>query len=86
MTLLTGVKKKYWPIDGRRLATLIYEACQNCFNANPRSQTQKISILPPKRILQSPLIWTMDIDFCGTIYVHYTINEKVPKKVIYEFV
>lgn len=71
--LLNSLRHKYWPINGRNLASKIFRQCVACFKSKPTLQTQMMGELPKSRV-QTPIrpFYSTGVDYCGPVLVKMT--------------
>lgn len=65
--LLNHIRNKWWPINGKRIASSVVHKCNTCFKFQPRFQTQIMGNLPSYRINPSKPFLNTGIDFAGPI-------------------
>lgn len=79
--LLSITRQKYWPVNGLRICTRIFQQCIICFKSRPRDIHQLMGQLPASRVSpMAPFSYT-GVDFAGPFTVHYCIRGKRPTKV-----
>lgn len=81
LALLSFVRERFWPLQGRRLCTKIFHRCIPCFKNRPRNIHQLMGDLPEQRIsLIAPFKHT-GVDYAGPFSIHYKLRGKRPTKV-----
>ncbi|XP_043271223.1 uncharacterized protein [Venturia canescens] len=67
LLLLSTIREKYWPINGRSIARQVCHACIWCSRHKPRETIQIMGALPNERVKPSwPFTFT-GVDFAGPI-------------------
>lgn len=63
--LLSSVRERFWPINGKSLANKILEKCVTCFRAKPKVHVPIMGDLPPARVTPSPPFVFTALDYGG---------------------
>lgn len=63
--LLSSIRERFWPINGKSLATKTARECVTCFRAKPRTSTPMMGNLPASRVTPSPPFLTTGVDYAG---------------------
>lgn len=66
-SLLNHIRNKWWPINGKRIATSTVHKCITCFRVQPQFQKQIMGNLPSYRINPSKPFLNTGVDFAGPI-------------------
>lgn len=74
--LLSIVRQKYWPLNGRNLCRKLVHNCIICFKAKPVTCSQIMGQLPTERISQSFPFYNVGLDFCGHFWIKYPNQRK----------
>nr|XP_042912917.1 uncharacterized protein LOC110282134 [Parasteatoda tepidariorum] len=75
-TLLSIVRQKYWPLNGRNMCRKLVHNCVDCFKANPVTCSQIMGQLPTERVSQSFPFNYVGLDFCGHFWIKYPNQRK----------
>lgn len=81
--VLTGIRARYWPINGLTQTRSVINKCTQCFRMRPRFLQQIMGNLPRERLDYTnmrPFVIS-GVDFAGPLTVRHHIRCKVPKKV-----
>ncbi|GFY25261.1 uncharacterized protein TNCV_2483811 [Trichonephila clavipes] len=70
-TLLSIVRQRFWPLNGRNMCRKLVNNCIICFKAKPVTCSQIMGQLPAERISQSFPFNKVGIDFCGHFWIKY---------------
>lgn len=78
--LLSFVRERFWPLNGKRTCTKIFHRCIICFKSKPSDIHQLMGDLPHERTsLVAPFTHT-GIDYAGPFEIHYKLRGKRPTK------
>lgn len=80
LTLLSIVRQKFWPVQGKRLCTQIFRECIRCFMMKPATITQLMGNLPSSRVVPIAPFAHTGVDYAGPFQIHYAIRGKRPTK------
>ncbi|XP_055716675.1 uncharacterized protein LOC129810293 [Phlebotomus papatasi] len=72
--LLSSLRQKYWPIDGRNATRKIVRECMVCTRANPRVQEQVMGSLPEHRVTHVRPFMAVGLDFAGPLLIRKGIR------------
>ncbi|GFU61586.1 integrase catalytic domain-containing protein [Trichonephila clavipes] len=75
-TLLSIVRQRFWPLNGRNMFRKLVNNCIICFKAKPVTCSQIMGQLPAERISQSFPFNKVGIDFCGHFWIKYPNQRK----------
>ncbi|GFX43552.1 integrase catalytic domain-containing protein [Trichonephila clavipes] len=75
-TLLSIVRQRFWPLNGRNMCRKLVNNCIICFKAKPVTCSQIMGQLPAERISQSFPFNKVGIDFCGHFWIKYPNQRK----------
>ncbi|GFY01348.1 integrase catalytic domain-containing protein [Trichonephila clavipes] len=75
-TLLSIVRQRFWPLNGRNMCRKLVNNCIICFKAKPVACSQIMGQLPAERISQSFPFNKVGIDFCGHFWIKYPNQRK----------
>lgn len=78
--LLSSVRDRYWPLQGRNLARKVVHKCIVCFRAKPRVATQVMGVLPEARVKPLPPFATVGVDFAGPFFIKEKGRHSKPNK------
>lgn len=67
--LLSTMRQRYWPIQGRQLVRRIVRNCVTCFRCSPASTNQQMAPLPSVRITPARVFSKSGLDYCGPFNV-----------------
>lgn len=67
--LLSSIREKFWPIQGRNLARLVVHHCVTCFRSKPRNPTPLMGNLPASRATLLHPFHITGVDYAGPIFV-----------------
>ncbi|KAB0799264.1 hypothetical protein PPYR_07144 [Photinus pyralis] len=69
--LLSHVRRQWWPINGKRVATSVYRKCVKCFHVNPTDNCgQLMGNLPASRVCRpSKVFINSGCDYAGPFFV-----------------
>ncbi|XP_011631066.1 uncharacterized protein LOC105423115 [Pogonomyrmex barbatus] len=66
--LLSSIRERFWPLNGRNTARRITRRCVTCFRVKPRLSDQIMGSLPPDRVTACQRVFsTVGIDYAGPI-------------------
>ena len=66
---LYGVRKAFWPIDGRNTTRHIIRQCVQCFRAKPREIDYIMGNPPQTRVSFSRPFVNVGVDYCGPFFI-----------------
>lgn len=69
-TVLSNIRKRFWPLSRRRCVRDVLQKCVICFRVKPRDIVQKMGNLPRSRVTPSFLFM-----ICGVAAGTYTIKD-----------
>ncbi|XP_008181657.1 uncharacterized protein LOC103309000 [Acyrthosiphon pisum] len=78
-TLLSEVRRQYWPLLGRANAQTVVRRCIKCIRACPRFDQPLMAVLPKDRLQYARPFTTTGVDFAGPFYVRSGLR-RVPAK------
>ncbi|CAI6343037.1 unnamed protein product [Macrosiphum euphorbiae] len=78
--LLAEVRRRYWPLMGRRTARTVVRKCVKCIRASPKFTTPLMGQLPKDRVRMSRSFSTTGVDFAGPFIVRSGIRRVTGKK------
>lgn len=67
--LLSSIRDKFWPINGRNLAKRTVHKCLTCFRNKPSSQPQLMGNLPYHRVTTMYPFYAVGVDYAGPFLV-----------------
>lgn len=67
--LLSIIRLKFWPINGKNAVKRIIGSCQVCYRVNPRPTNFLMGSLPRSRVVPSRPFSKCGVDYAGPIYV-----------------
>lgn len=87
-TLLSIIRQKYWPLQGRNTIRGILRRCVICFQVSPAVRAQKMGDLPSPRVQPSRPFLECGVDYCGPYLIKnsYLRNTKSVKAWICIFI
>ncbi|XP_065075634.1 uncharacterized protein LOC135699312 [Ochlerotatus camptorhynchus] len=65
--LLSSLRRRFWPLNGRNLASTTVHHCVICTRASPKSLEQLMCNLPPVRVTRAFPFENVGVDFAGPI-------------------
>lgn len=75
--LLGEIRRKWWPIKGRRLAGFVYMKCVKCFKVNPKPANQVMGHLPAVRVCKpSKPFENCGIDYGGPFITALNVGKR----------
>jgi len=78
--LLAEVRRRYWPLMGRRTARAVVRRCVKCIRASPKFTTPLMGQLPKDRAQMSRPFSMTGVDFAGPFIVRSGIRRVTGKK------
>ena len=78
--LLALTRQRFWPINGKRIASRIVHRCMQCFKTHPQTLVQRMGNPPAVRIQSSRPFLNTGVDFAGPVMTHFKIRGKRPQK------
>ncbi|XP_055952313.1 uncharacterized protein LOC129988184 isoform X1 [Argiope bruennichi] len=75
-TLLSIVRQRFWPLNGRNMCRKLVNNCTICFKAKPVTCSQIMGQLPTERISQNFPFNKVGVDFCGHFWIKYPNQRK----------
>lgn len=69
MLLLSTIRQRYWPLNGRNATRWVVRNCVRCTRANPQIETQLMGSLPQHRISHIRAFKTVGVDFAGPLLI-----------------
>ncbi|XP_062703704.1 uncharacterized protein LOC134286149 [Aedes albopictus] len=79
--LLSSLRQRFWPLNGRNLARSVVHQCVTCARARPRLLEQMMGDLPPVRVNRSFPFDNVGVDFAGPLYVRHSSRKAASIKV-----
>lgn len=67
--ILSSIRDKYWPINGRNIAKSTFRKCIKCFHVNPKSNIPIMSDLSKTRLTPTPPFFNTGLDCAGPILI-----------------
>lgn len=64
-SVLSSIRLKYWPLNGRRVVRNVLQKCVTCFRAKPKSIYPKMGDLPSSRVSPTRPFHISGVDYCG---------------------
>ncbi|XP_072400503.1 uncharacterized protein [Diabrotica undecimpunctata] len=86
--LLSSLREKYWPLNGRYVVRKVVRNCITCFKAAPKFETYLMGNLPSSRITPSRPFTHSGLDYAGPFPLkdHLTRNHKTIKGYVALFI
>ncbi|XP_055714731.1 uncharacterized protein LOC129808848 [Phlebotomus papatasi] len=81
--IMTEIRRKFWPIFGRRLPRDVYWRCITCNKAKPRPCKQLMGQLPTPRVTLTRPFASTGVDFAGPVLVKASKLRKAPVQKTY---
>ncbi|XP_060871318.1 uncharacterized protein LOC132945561 [Metopolophium dirhodum] len=78
-TLLSEVRRQYWPLLGRANVRVVVRRCIKCIRACPRFDQPLMAVLPKDRLQCARPFTITGVDFAGPFYVRSGLR-RVPAK------
>ncbi|XP_055686927.1 uncharacterized protein LOC129792164 [Lutzomyia longipalpis] len=78
--LLSSLRQRFWPIDGRRLTRHVVYHCVRCFKVKPRVQEQLMGDLPEHRASKLAAFTATGMDFAGPVLLKTGIRKGTTTK------
>lgn len=79
-TLLSEVRRQYWPLLGRANARAVVRRCIKCIRACPRFDQPLMAVLPKDRLQCARPFTITGVDFAGPFYVRSGLRRVSEKK------
>lgn len=70
--LLSVVRDKFWPLNGRNSARQVVHNCVRCFKCKPRSVQHIMGDLPENRVQPARAFINTGVDYCGPFFTKRT--------------
>jgi len=81
--MLTSVRLKYWPLNGRNIARMVARRCVKCFKYRPVVMQPIMGDLPRSRVEPVRAFKRTGIDFAGPFYVKTHLRRNAIKNKVY---
>ncbi|XP_055633508.1 uncharacterized protein LOC129773872 [Toxorhynchites rutilus septentrionalis] len=76
--LLSSLRRRFWPLNGRNLASSTVHRCVTCARASPKSLEQLMGDLPPVRVTRAFPFENVGVDFAGPIFLRAPNKRAAP--------
>ncbi|XP_053691724.1 uncharacterized protein LOC128740217 [Sabethes cyaneus] len=78
--LLSSLRRRFWPLNGRNLASATVHGCVTCARASPKTIEQLMGNLPPVRVNRAFPFENVGVDFAGPMYLRAPNKRSAPVK------
>ncbi|XP_062556905.1 uncharacterized protein LOC134221734 [Armigeres subalbatus] len=78
--LLSTIREKYWPLNGRNLVKSVVRNCFRCSRHRPVLAQQQIGQLPVSRVIQNRPFSITGVDYAGPLYLKPIHKRAAPAK------
>ncbi|XP_062538872.1 uncharacterized protein LOC134207167 [Armigeres subalbatus] len=78
--LLSTIREKYWPLNGRNLVKTVVRNCFRCSRYRPVLAQQQIGQLPASRVIQNRPFSITGVDYAGPLYLKPIHKRAAPAK------
>lgn len=76
--ILSSIRLKYWPLNGRNIARQVVQRCVQCFKYRPVVTQPIMGDLPKSRVEPARAFVRTGVDFAGPFYIKASLRRNAP--------